>query len=116
MASPCYQLPEFPLICYHPAGLLEGSIMEPGSIFLGLGLVSAVFGIYNMIRIVNYLSSKGVKINFFLLRLKWFGYMSKYRELTLEETGDIGPFHRGYIVSMLISLVLVITGALLLDQ
>ncbi|MCD4707284.1 MAG: hypothetical protein K8S62_06065 [Candidatus Sabulitectum sp.] len=90
--------------------------MEPGEVLLGLGIVSAVLGVYCMIQIVRYLSLKGEKINFFLLRLKWFGYMSKYRELTLKETGDVGPFHRGYIVSMLISLVLVITGALLLDQ
>ncbi len=90
--------------------------MEPGKIFLLLGLVSAFFGIYNMIRIVNYLSSKGVKINWFLLRLKWFTYMSKYRELTVEETGDVGEFHKGYIISMLCALVLAITGAFLLNQ
>ncbi len=90
--------------------------MELGSIFLLSGLVSAFFGIYNMIRIVNYLSSKGVKINWFLLRLKWFTYMSKYRELTVEETGNVGPFHRGYIISMLCALVFAIAGALLLSQ
>ncbi len=87
-----------------------------GRIFLGFALLSAIAGIYNMIQIVNYLSSKGVKINWFLLRLKWFTYMSKYRELTVEETGDVGGFHRGYIISMLCSLVLAITGAFLLNQ
>lgn len=90
--------------------------MELGTIFLLFGLVSAFFGIYNMIRIVSYLSSKGVKVNWFLLRLKWFTYMSKYRELTVEETGDVGEFHRGYIISMLCSLVFVIAGAFLLNQ
>ncbi|MEA3265611.1 MAG: hypothetical protein U9P42_01530 [Candidatus Fermentibacteria bacterium] len=90
--------------------------MEPGKIFLLLGLVCAFFGIYNMIRIVNYLSSKGEKTSWFLLRLKWFTYMSRYRELTVEETGYAGEFHRGYIISMLCSLVFVIAGALLLSQ
>ncbi|MCK5034778.1 MAG: hypothetical protein KAS73_02715 [Candidatus Sabulitectum sp.] len=90
--------------------------MELGKIFLLFGLVSAFFGIYNMIRIVNYLSSKGVKINWFLLRLKWFTYMSKYRELTVEETGDVGQFHRDYIISVLCSLVFAIAGAILLNQ
>ncbi len=83
---------------------------------MGFALLSTLVGIYNMIQIVNYLSSKGVKINWFLLRLKWFFYMSKYRELTVEETGDVGGFHRGYIISMLCSLVLAIAGAFLLNQ
>lgn len=95
---------------------MEGCAMEPGKIFLLFGLVSAFFGIYNMIRIVNYLSSKGVKVNWFLLRLKWFTYMSKYRELTVEETGEVGQFHRGYIISVLCSLVFAIAGAFLLNQ
>ena len=90
--------------------------MELGRIFLGFGLLTVISGIYCMIRILSYLSSKGVKINWFLLRLKWFTYMSKYRELTVEETGEVGPFHRGYIISMLITLVLAITGALLLNR
>lgn len=88
--------------------------MKPGEIFLGLGVISAVFGIYCMTRILAYLSSKGEKISFFLLRLKWLGYMARYRELTVEETGEVGPFHRMYIVSMLAALVFVIAGALLL--
>ncbi len=81
--------------------------MEPGMLFLGMGIISALFGIYYMIQIVNYLSSKGEKINWFLLRLKWFGYMSKYRELTVEETGEVGSYHRLYITSVVISLVFV---------
>ncbi|MCK5132782.1 MAG: hypothetical protein KAR40_11590 [Candidatus Sabulitectum sp.] len=90
--------------------------MELGRIFLVLAVFSAMAGIYCMTQILGYLSSKGEKVNWFLIRLKWFSYMSKYRELTMQETGEVGPFHRGYIVSMLISLVLVIAGAMLLNQ
>ncbi len=90
--------------------------MELGKIFLGVGLISAMFGVYYMIRIVDNLSSKGVKINWFLMRLKWFGYVSKYRKLTTEETGEVGPHLRLYFISMLASLVLVIAGAVLLNQ
>lgn len=87
-----------------------------GKVFLGLGLVSATIGIYNMIKILSYLSTKGVKVNWFLMRLRWFSYMLKYRELTVEETGKVGPYHRGYIISMLATLVLVIAGAYLMNQ
>ena len=89
--------------------------MVMGRIFLGLALVSGLVAIYCMTRILSYLSSKGEKISWFLLRLKWFSYMSKYRELTVVETGDVGPYHRAYIISALCSLVLVIVGAMLLN-
>ena len=87
-----------------------------GKSILGLALVSVTIGIYNMIQIVSYLRIKGERVNWFLLRLKWFSYMLKYRELTVEETGKVGPYHRGYIISMLVTLVLAITGAYLINQ
>lgn len=90
--------------------------MDLGVFFLGAGFFAALFGFFCMIKIITYLSSKGEKVNWFLIRLKWFGYMSKYRELTTQETGEVGPYHRLYIISMLTSLVLVITGAFLLNQ
>ncbi len=90
--------------------------MVLGKAILGLALVFVTIGIYNMIKIVSYLGTKGVKVNWFLMRLKWFSYMLKYRELTVEETGEVGPYHRGYIISMLITLVLAITGAYLIKQ
>ncbi len=90
--------------------------MRIGEVFLVLAAVAAVFGVYFMIHIIDYLSSKGEKVNWFLLRLKWFTYMSKYRELTLLETGETGKYHRLYIVSVIVSLILVITGAFLLSR
>ncbi len=90
--------------------------MEPGILLLAAAFASALFGLFCMIKIISYLSSKGEKVNWFLIRLKWFSYMSKYRELTTQETGEVGPYHRFYIISMLASLVLAITGASLLNQ
>lgn len=90
--------------------------MMIGKAILGLALVSVTIGFYNMIKIVSYLSRKGVKVNWFLMKLKWFSYMLKYRELTVEETGEVGPYHRGYIISMLAALILAITGAYLINQ
>ncbi len=89
--------------------------MITGKIFLGIGILSAGFSIFYMMQIVNYLSCKGIKINWFLLRLKWFTYMLKYRELTIIETGSIGPYHKAYIISVLCTLVMFITGAVLLS-
>ena len=90
--------------------------MEPGVILLAMGFVSALLGAFCMIRILNYLSSRGEKVNWFLLRLKWFSYMLRYRELTTQETGEVGQYHRLYIISMLAALLFSITGAFLLNQ
>lgn len=90
--------------------------MEPGIVLMAMGFVSALLGVFCMIKILMYLSSKGEKVNWFLVRLKWFSYMLKYRELTTQETGEVGPYHRLYIISMLAALVLAITGAFLLNQ
>ncbi len=79
-------------------------------------ILSAAGGIFCMIRIVSYLGSKGERINWFLLRLRWFTYMSRYRELTTEEYGKPGKFLAGYIIFMLAALILVVAGALLLNQ
>lgn len=90
--------------------------MPAGEIFLVLGSVSALSGLYCMVQILRYLSLKGEKVSLFLLRLKWFNYMSRYRELTVAETGNVGKYHRGYIISMLAALVFVITGAMVLGH
>jgi len=87
--------------------------MEAGSILFLLALISALSGLYCMVQMLRYLSLKGEKVSIFLLRLKWFNYMSRYRELTVAETGDTGKYHRGYTISMLAALVFVITGALI---
>jgi hypothetical protein len=88
--------------------------MEIGNVFLVLGIASAVPGIYCLIKILTYLSARGERVNFFLLRLKWFHYMERYKQLTTEENGKVGPFLRGYFIAMLIALVLTTGGALLL--
>ncbi len=89
--------------------------METGHWILFGGLIAALAGMYFMVRILVYLRSRGERINWFLLRLQWFRYMSRYRELTIEAEGETGPLLRLYTTSMIIALVLVITGAFLLS-
>ncbi len=89
--------------------------METGKVLLLLASVSALSGLYCMVRIVRYLSLKGERVSFFLLRFKWFNYMSRYRELSVRETGSVGNFHKGYTISVLLALVFAIAGTLLLE-
>jgi hypothetical protein len=56
--------------------------------------------------IVHQLSRRGVKINFFLLKLLIIKYIHQYKQITLEETGKVGPLYYPCIVSINMTLVL----------
>ena len=75
-------------------------------VFVGL------FVIFSMM-IVRDLSKRGVKINFVLLRLYLIKYISQYKQITLKETGKIGPLYYPCIVSVSLALVLAIVGLIL---
>jgi hypothetical protein len=75
------------------------------NIFAALALVSVVLGVVFSMMIVNEVSKRGVKINFFLLRLYLPKYVSQYKQLTRKETGRIGPLYYPCIVSYQMALV-----------
>jgi len=79
-------------------------------------ILALVFGglfvIFSMM-IVRDLSKRGVKINFVLLRLYLIKYISQYKQITLKETGKIGPLYYPCIVSVILALVLAIVGLIL---
>jgi hypothetical protein len=58
--------------------------------------------------IVHQLSKRGVKINFFLLKLLIIKYIHQYKQITLEESGKVGPLYYPCIVSINMALVLVL--------
>jgi len=76
-------------------------------------LVSAICGIVFMIMITSFLSKRGVKINYILLRLYIIKYIHQYRKITIEENGKPGNLFYPYIVSMSLALVLGVIGIIL---
>ena len=87
--------------------------MEISNLFFGLGLVSAAWGIVSMIAITNFVAERGAKINFFLYRIYIFKYVNQYKQITEAENGKLGPWFYAFIVSMNLTLVFVIIGAIL---
>jgi hypothetical protein len=75
-------------------------------VFVGLFVVFSIM-------IVHQLSKRGVKISFFWLRLYLIKYIHQYKQLTLKETGKIGPLYYPCIVSVNLALVLAIVGLIL---
>ena len=65
------------------------------------------------IMIVHQLLKRGVKINFFLIRLLIIKYIHQYKKITLEETGKVGPLYYPCIISVNMALVLAIIAFIL---
>ena len=81
--------------------------------FLVLALISVTFGIVFMIMIISYLSKRGIKINYFLLRIYIIKYVRQYRNITIEESGKPGPLYYPFVTSMVLTLVFAIFGIIL---
>jgi hypothetical protein len=82
-------------------------------LFFVLALISVVFGIVFMIMITSNLSKRGIKINYFLLRLYIIKYVHQYRNITIEESGKPGPLFYPFVVSMCLALFFAIIGLIL---
>ena len=91
--------------------LIGCEVMDP--LFLGLAIVSFVCsGVFTWM-ITSFLSKRGVKINFWLLRYRMLGYLRQYREITTQESGTTGNLFYGYIVSFGLGILFIVLGAIL---
>lgn len=75
-------------------------------LFVGLFVIFAIL-------IVNEVSKRGIKINFFLLRLYIIKYIHQYRKITMGETGRVGPLYYPCIVSVNLALICAVVGLIL---
>ena len=83
------------------------------NVLLGLALVFVGLFVILSIMIVHKVSKRGIKINYFLLRLYIIKYIHQYRKLTLEECGRVGPLYYPCIISVNLALILAIVGIIL---
>jgi hypothetical protein len=83
------------------------------NILLVLAIVFVGLFVIFSIMIVNEVSKRGIKINFFLLRLYIIKYIHQYKQITKQETGKIGPLYYPCIVSVILALVCGIVGLVL---
>jgi len=83
------------------------------NVLLALALVFVGIFVILSIMIVHEVSKRGVKSNYFLLRLYIIKYIHQYRKLTLEESGRIGPLYYPCVISVNLTLTLAIVGLIL---
>jgi hypothetical protein len=80
--------------------------MEFITVYLVVMALIALSGVAYMIAIAGYLQGRGYPINWFLIKLLIVKYVSQYRELTIRETGRVGPLFWGFVVCMNVALVM----------
>ena len=83
------------------------------TVFFILALISVGWGIANSVMITSFLSKRGIRINYLLLRLFIFKYVSQYRKITLEETGKPGPLFYLFVTAWNLALLFAIIGIIL---
>ena len=83
------------------------------NLFFILALVSVVLGIVTWIMIVSFLSKRGIKINYLLLKVLIVRYVKQYRRITIEENGKPGPWFYPFIISMSLTLLFAVGGIIL---
>jgi len=78
-----------------------------------LVMVCLAWAITSMVLIISKVEKSGTRINFFLLKLFIFKYISQYNELTRKEKGKVGPLFYHFIVPMWLAFALVVAWIIL---
>jgi hypothetical protein len=63
-------------------------------------MVCLAWAITSMVLIISKVEKSGTRINFFLIKLFIFKYISQYNELAKKEKGKVGPLFYHFIVPM----------------
>ncbi len=87
--------------------------MSASDVFMAIALVCVGWGIVSSIFIVSFLQSRGIKINWILIKLWLIKYVSQYEEITRKETGKAGAWYFSYVTSMLMALGAAVVGIIL---
>ena len=82
-------------------------------IFVSLIITFMLIYVVSSIAIIDYLSKRGVKINFVLLRLMIIPYADRYRKLTKQEDGKTGKLYYVWLGSVNLALVCFILSVVL---
>lgn len=86
--------------------------MALAPILVGLAVASALWGTITAGRIGGELQRRGIKVNWFLMRLQMIVWIGRYKRLTIAEQGRPGPLYRPFIIAMNLALALAILALL----
>jgi len=75
-----------------------------------LAFIAVAWFIVSGIMIINELLKRKQKINFVFINLMLPVYAHRYKKITLEETGKVGPLFYHWVIAINTALVLAITA------
>ena len=81
--------------------------------FFVLAIICVLWGVASSVLIISFVSKRGIKINYLLLRIYIYKYVNQYRKITIEETGKVGPLFYSFITSFILALIFAIAGIVL---
>jgi hypothetical protein len=87
--------------------------MAASNLLFAIALLSVGWGIVSAMNIVAFLSARGVKINWLLMKLMIIKYVSQYEEITKKETGKSGGWFYSFAISMNLALFAGVIGIIL---
>ncbi len=90
--------------------------MDKNSVILVIGVLAFIILVWNFtisVRILNYLKSRGEKVNPATMHVQIFDNASKYKQLTLKETGKIGNLYNVFLLSFSIFAIILLSGIIL---
>jgi len=79
--------------------------MSLTTILIAIGLLAVMWYVTTTILIYDALRKRNIKVSFLFLRFLILKYASQYKEITLKETGKVGPLFYHWIISINIALV-----------
>jgi len=82
-------------------------------VFLAVAIISLLVGIGFGMAMVGHIHARGVKINWFLIKLYLPKYVGQYCEMTARETGRVGPLFLPFALGMNGALLFGILGMVL---
>lgn len=88
--------------------------MSPAIACAVIAFAAVAWNVVSTIMIVNWLRARGHKINFMVIKALAPVYAHRYKALTLEETGTVGPLFVHWIVSINVALVAGVVAVVLL--
>lgn len=87
--------------------------MAASNLLFVIALLSVAWGIVSAMNIVAFLSARGVKVNWLLMKLMIIRYVSQYEEINKKETGKSGAWFYSYVISMNMALLTGVIGIVL---
>jgi len=72
--------------------------------FAVIAFAAVAYNVFTTIMIVKWLQDRGQTIHFVLIKALAPFYAQRYKKLTLEETGSVGPLFYHWMVSINVAL------------